>query len=42
MWLFIVTVAIHAYLVIVEVSRELKLMFAWKEGKGAPPKKEAA
>lgn len=42
MWIFIVTVAIHAYLVVAEVSRELKLMFAWKEGKGAPPRKEAA
>ncbi|MHB0915769.1 MAG: cytochrome b/b6 domain-containing protein [Thermoleophilia bacterium] len=42
MWLFIVTVSIHAYLVIAEVARELKLMFAWKEGKGAPPRKEAA
>jgi len=38
MWVFIVTVSIHLYLVIAEVAREFPLMFAWKEGKGAPPK----
>ena len=38
MWLFIVTPAVHLYLVIAEVARELPLMFAWREGKNAPPK----
>ncbi|MFA6001274.1 MAG: cytochrome b/b6 domain-containing protein [Thermoleophilia bacterium] len=38
MWIFICTAAIHMYLVIAEVARELPLMFAWREGKNAPPK----
>ncbi|MHB0866344.1 MAG: cytochrome b/b6 domain-containing protein [Thermoleophilia bacterium] len=38
MWVFIVTVTLHIYLVIVsEASRKLLLMFAWREGKDAPP-----
>jgi len=39
MWVFIVTAGIHLYLVVAEVARELPLMFAWKEGKNAPPKR---
>ncbi|MHB9112238.1 MAG: cytochrome b/b6 domain-containing protein [Thermoleophilia bacterium] len=38
MWVFIVTAGTHLYLVVAEVARELPLMFAWKEGKNAPPK----
>lgn len=39
MWVFIITAGTHLYLVIAEVARELPLMFAWKEGKNAPPKR---
>jgi len=39
MWVFICTVMVHLYLVIAEVARELPLMFAWREGKNAPPKR---
>ena len=39
MWLFIITPAIHIYLVVAEVARELPLMFAGREGKNAPPPK---
>ena len=39
MWLFIITPAMHIYLVVAEVARELPLMFAWREGKNAPPKR---
>lgn len=39
MWAFIITAGIHLYLVVAEVARELPLMFAWKEGKNAPPKR---
>ncbi len=42
MWIFICTAAIHLYLVIAEVARELPLMFAWREGKEAPPKRTSA
>jgi len=39
MWAFIITASVHLYLVVAEVARELPLMFAWKEGKNAPPKR---
>ncbi len=39
MWVFVITAGIHLYLVVAEVARELPLMFAWKEGKNAPPKR---
>jgi Ni/Fe-hydrogenase 1 B-type cytochrome subunit len=41
MWAFIITAAIHMYLVVAEVSRELPMMFAWREPKnGAPAEKQ--
>lgn len=39
MYVFIITASIHLYLVVAEVARELPLMFAWREGREAPPKK---
>lgn len=40
MWIFIITVGIHLYLVSAEVAREYRMMFLWRETEAAPPARD--